>query len=120
MHLLIGVGDGDDALSALDQTVERARAVGDDLTVAVYTDSSTPVETVESRVRDFLDDVGFDAPIRRIEGDPGGQLVEIAEAEGFDRIVLSGGERSPLGKVRLDHVAEFVLLNAHTSVTIIR
>jgi nucleotide-binding universal stress UspA family protein len=52
--------------------------------------------------------------------DPAGRLVELAETEGFDRIAIPGGERSPLGKIQLDSVAEFVLLNATTTVTLIR
>jgi len=47
-------------------------------------------------------------------------LVEVAEREGFDRIVLGGGETSPLGKVKLGSIAEFVILNAGVSVTLIR
>jgi len=46
--------------------------------------------------------------------------VTIANQESFDRIVLGSGERSPLGKIQLGSVAEFVLLNAQTSVTLVR
>jgi len=55
-----------------------------------------------------------------VSGHPGSRLVELAEREGADRIVLGGGETSPLGKVQLGSVAEFVLLNAKTTVTLVR
>jgi nucleotide-binding universal stress UspA family protein len=44
----------------------------------------------------------------------------VAEREGFDRVVLGGGETSPLGKVTLGEIAEFVVLNANVSVTLVR
>lgn len=116
MHLLLGVGDSDDALRALEATVERAQAVGDDLTVVVYGDRS--VADVESLLAEFAPDA--EVPVRTVEGDPGGQLVDLAQRERFDRIVLPGGQRSPLGKISLDRVAEFVLLNAPTTVTLVR
>ena len=43
-----------------------------------------------------------------------------AERDGFDRIVLGGGERSTLGKIQLGSIVEFVLLNAQTPVTLVR
>ncbi len=46
--------------------------------------------------------------------------MNIAESEEFDRIVLGGGGRSPLGKIQLGPIVEFVLLNAQTPVTLIR
>jgi len=120
MHLLLGVGDPDDGLRALEATVSRARTTGDDLTVAVYSDGDPSLDDLAATVRDRLDTLEFDAAVERIEGDPGGTLVDLAERETIDRIVLPGGQRSPLGKIRLDRVTEFVLLNAPISVTLIR
>jgi nucleotide-binding universal stress UspA family protein len=120
MHLLLGVGDADDGLRALEETVARARAAGDEVTVAVYSTDETSTDAVRAAVRDRLDDLEFDAAIETIEDDPTGRLVELSETADIDRIVLPGGERSPLGKIRLDRVAEFVLLNATTTVTLLR
>lgn len=121
MDILLGVGGSDRSLQALEETVERARAAGDDLTVAVYaTDSGLPLSDVEATVEQRLDRLDFDAPVRPMDGDPGSDLVALAEDEQFDRIALAGGHRSPLGKIRLDPVCEFVLLNATTTVTLIR
>ena len=122
MKVLLGIGGSDDSLRALERAVERAAAAGDDLTVAVLDnpESAAAVADVEARVRETLDATGVDAEVRRLEGDPGSRLVDVAEREGFDRIVLGGGETSPLGKIQLGSIAEFVVLNASVSVTLIR
>lgn len=122
MKLLLGVGGSDDSLDALKQTIARAREADDDLTVAVLEnpESSTPPAAVEEHVHEALADAGFEATVRRLEGHAGSRLVAVAESEGFDRIVLGGGQTSPLGKVQIGSIAEFVLLNANTSVTLVR
>lgn len=122
MKLLLGIGGSEDSFRALDQTIERAMEAGDSLTVAVVDnpDSELATEDVESRVRETLAEAEFDADVRVIEGHPGSQLLELAEREEFDHIVLGGGEKSPLGKVQLGSISEFVLLNAQTSVTLVR
>ncbi|WP_254823237.1 universal stress protein [Haloglomus halophilum] len=122
MKVLLGVGGSDDSLRALERAVERAREAGDELTVAVLDnpESAAAVDDVEERVRDTLAAADVDAAVRRLEGDPGSRLVDVAEREGFDRIVLGGGETSPLGKIQLGSIAEFVVLNASVSVTLVR
>ncbi|MFB6101520.1 MAG: universal stress protein [Haloplanus sp.] len=122
MRLLLGIGGSDDSLRALERVVERVAETGDDLTVAILRNpatEATPAE-IERRVQDVLDETTATASIRHLDGDPGSQLVELAEREGFDRIVLGGGETSPMGKIKLGSIAEFVLLNSHVSVTLIR
>jgi nucleotide-binding universal stress UspA family protein len=122
MKVLLGIGGSQDSLRALDRTIERAQEARDDLTVAVLDNPESPVgvDEVESEVRERLAAADFEAELRRLSGDPGSRLVEVAEREGFDRIVLGGGETSPLGKVKLGSIAEFVILNAGVSVTLIR
>ncbi|QGA83784.1 MULTISPECIES: universal stress protein [unclassified Halomicrobium] len=122
MHVLLGVGGSDLSYQALDETIERAREAGDEVTVAVFDGHETDAgeDEVQERVRERLDETGFEAEIRRLSGDPGSRLVDVAESEGFDRIVLGSGERSTLGKIQLGSIAEFVLLNAQTPVTLIR
>lgn len=119
MRLIVGVDGSENALAGLEDVLTRAKEVGDEVTVAVY-EGEAPLAETEARVRDRLDTLQFDAAIETIEGDPGGRLVELAERDGYDRIVLSGGQTSPLGKIQLDSVIEFVLLNSHTTVTLIR
>jgi nucleotide-binding universal stress UspA family protein len=122
MHVLLGVGGSELSYRALDETIERAREAGDEVTVAVFDNEEMDTDgpAIEDRVQQTLDDAEFEAEIRHITGDPGSRLVDIAESEGFDRIVLGSGERSTLGKIQLGSIAEFVLLNAQTPVTLIR
>jgi nucleotide-binding universal stress UspA family protein len=122
MKVLLGIGGSEDSLDALDRTVRRALEADDDLTVAIVEnpESDRAPEEVMATVRGVLDDANVDADIRRVTGNPGSRLVEIAESGGFDEVVLGGGSQSPMGKIRLGHIAEFVLLNSHVTVTLVR
>jgi nucleotide-binding universal stress UspA family protein len=44
----------------------------------------------------------------------------VAEEHEFDKIVLGGGETSPMGKIQIGGIAEFVLLNSHVTVSLVR
>ncbi|MUV57019.1 Nucleotide-binding universal stress protein, UspA family [Halogeometricum rufum] len=122
MKVLLGVGGSDDSIRAAEQTVARAAVAGDELTVAVVENPSSDRsrEEVTETVREMLDAEGVDAEIRHLDGDPGSRLVETAESEGFDQIVLGGGETSPMGKINIGSIAEFVLLNSHVTVSLVR
>ncbi|MEF8772712.1 universal stress protein [Halodesulfurarchaeum sp.] len=122
MKILFGITTGSDSLEVLHRTVERAQSVGDELTVAVLDqpDGEGSADETDTAVRDAIGSASSDIEIRRVEGHPGSRLVEIAESEAFDRIVLGGGEQSPMGKIRIGSIAEFVLLNSHVSVTLLR
>lgn len=122
MNVLLGLGGSDDSFQALDRTVERSLEAGDSLTVAVLDnpDAEPSQAAVAERAREALAAAGLGDDVRTLDGHPGSALVDLAEAEGFDRIVLGGGQTSPLGKVQLGSIAEFVLLNATVSVTLIR
>lgn len=122
MKVLLGIGGADDSLQALHRTVGRVQEADDDLTIAIVNnpEASRSMDEIEDAVKDVLGERECDADIRRVEGDPGSRLVEIAEHEGFDEIVLGGGKQSPMGKIRLGHIAEFVILNSHVTVTLVR
>ena len=122
MNVLLGIGGSDDSIRALENTVARAKTAGDQLTVAILENPESDREPgdIEARVRDALDDAGFEAAVRHVSGDPGPELVNIAEREEFDQVVLGGGQRSPMGKIKLGHIAEFVLLNSPVTVTLVR
>lgn len=122
MRVLLGIGGGADGFRALASITERAAAGQFDLTVAIIDSPETDIElsTLEEEVRDRLADAGIEPDVRRLAGDPGGQLVTLADTEGFDAIAIGGGEYSPLGKVTLGPVAEFVVLNATVTVMLVR
>ena len=122
MKVLLGIGGSDDSVRALERIVARTAEVGDELTVAIVENPRSPRsrEEIAERTREELDVAGVDAEIRQVEGDPGSELVDVAEREGFDEIALGGGQTSPRGKINVGSIAEFVLLNAHTSVKLVR
>jgi len=122
MKVLVGIGGADDSLDALEESVRRAEDTGDELTVAVVENPESDRETEElvEAARSALADAGLPENVRQLSGDAGSSLVELAEAGDFDQIVLGGGHRSPMGKIKLGHIAEFVLLNARTSVKLVR
>ena len=119
MRLIAGVDETDQGIRALEEAVRLARDRDWELTVAVYSDTAS-VSDVETTVHEQLEALSFEAELHRLPDDPGSNIVELAEAGAFDRIVLPGGTQSPLGKIQLDGTAQFVLLNARTSVTLIR
>lgn len=133
MKVLLGIGGSDDSFTALEQVVQRAADAGDDLTVAVVENpqsEATPAE-VEARVREVVADSPLSVgegtttdrdhvTVRHLSGDPGPQLVELAEREEFDQLVLGGGQRSPMGKIAVGQIAEYVLVNARVTVKLIR
>lgn len=122
MKVLLGIGGSDDSIRALEQVIARTAEVDDDLTVAIVENPRSPRsrEEIAERTREELGAAGVDAEIRQVEGDPGSELVDMAEREGFDEIALGGGQTSPMGKINVGSIAEFVLLNAHTSVKLVR
>ena len=122
MHVLLGVGGSELSYLALEETITRAEEAGDELTVAIFANEEVDAapDAIEAEVTETLAASSFEATIRHIEGNPGSELVSIADRESFDRIVLGSGKRSTLGKIQLGSIAEFVLLNAQTPVTLIR
>ena len=122
MNVLLGIGGSEDSIHALERTIERSREAGDELTIVILEnpDSDLDQQELYDRVEAELQAQQFDAEIHVLSGHPGSQLLEFAESEEADLIVLGGGETSPLGKVQLGSIAEFVLLNAQTSVTLVR
>lgn len=122
MKVLLGIGGGEAPLRTLETVAGRVEETGDELTVAIVAEpaGSRSADELEARVREHLADRDLPAGIRRVDGDPGSRLLEIAEGEGFDAIALEGGTRSPMGKISLGDVAEFVLMNASVSVVLVR
>lgn len=122
MKVLLGIGGSDESRRALDETVARAAETDDELTIAIFEKPGVDrdPDEIEAAARERLDEAGVDGTIRHIEGDPGSRLVQIAEAEGYDQLVIGGGEVSPMGKIQLGSVTEFVLLNAQVTVKLVR
>ena len=122
MDVLVGVCGTEDSFEALESVLTRARDTGDEVTVAVVDDPTTDssVSKIRDRVRSIVAESGMSIEIRDIDDPPEAKLVEIAEAGGYDQLVIGSGSRSPMGKIRLDDTAQFVLFNAKVTVTLVR
>jgi len=122
MKVLLGIGGSEDSLRALEETVERSIDAGDSLTIALVENPQSDMspDEVASRVDAVLDEYDFDADVLELDGHPGSCLVDYAEREEFDMIVLGGGETSPMGKITVGQIAEFVLLNSRVTVKLVR
>lgn len=122
MNVLVGLGGSDESVKTLRQTIERTQEVGDDLTVAVVErpEAKRSQEEMYEEADELLEDAGVEAELVRLEGDPGSSLVDYAEQGEFDQLVIGGGTLSPMGKIQLGPLTEFVLLNAPTTVKLVR
>lgn len=123
MNVLLGLGGSDESLKTLRRTVERTRDVGDDLTVVVVDkpEAKRSQEEMYQEALDRLAEAGLDdVPVEKLEGDPGSALVDYAERGEYDQLVIGGGTLSPMGKIQLGPITEFVLLNAPTTVKLVR
>jgi nucleotide-binding universal stress UspA family protein len=90
--------------------------------VAVFDDPSATLtrEQVRDRISTILEEYDRDVKLQDIDGDPGSQLVQVAENGEFDQLVLGDGNRTPMGKIQLDSIAQFVLFNSHVTVKLVR
>lgn len=120
MKVLYGLWDDERPRAGLATAARRAAGVGDEFVVGVVGNDGDPPEELIAYARATLSDAGLAPAVRTLSGDPAGRLVAVAEREGFDRIVLGGGGRSPLGKVAVDPTVQAVLLSSPVSVTVIR
>jgi nucleotide-binding universal stress UspA family protein len=122
MKKILGIGGSEDSMLALRRTLERAERAGDEIVVAVVENPETErdAEDVVEHARERVEEHESDAEVVSLEGHPGSALVEYAESGDYDEIVLGGGERSPMGKIQVGGIAEFVLLNSHVSVKLVR
>ncbi len=120
MKVLLGFGGSQASVDALERTVDRAVAAGDELTVAlVETDGESHAELAD-QVENAVAGTGLSVELREIDGEHASELVALAESEQFDELVLGGNTTSPMGKITLNNTAEFVLLNSHVTVTLVR
>lgn len=119
MNVLVGVDGSTSDTSALEEALQRARSAGDDVAVAIY-GADDDLDAARDTVEATLESHDVAAEIHELQGEPGSGLVDLAERGEFDRLVIGGGSRSPMGKIRIDEATEFVLLNATTTVTLIR
>ncbi|MGM0387778.1 MAG: universal stress protein [Natrinema limicola] len=123
MNVLLGLGGSDESVKTLRRTIDRTKEVGDDLTVVIVDkpESKRSQDETYDLAVEHLEEAGLDdATVEKLEGDPGSALVDYAEQGEFDELVIGGGTLSPMGKIQLGPITEFVLLNAPTTVKLVR
>ncbi|GAB7019391.1 universal stress protein [Halostagnicola bangensis] len=122
MKVLLGLAGSDESIKTLRRTIERTSDVGDELTVVVVDkpESKRSQEEMREQATKLLTEAGIETEVKTLEGDPGSALVNFSEQGEFDQLVIGGGTVSPMGKIRLGPIAEFVLLNAPTTVKLVR
>lgn len=122
MEILLGMGGSPDSRLALRETVSSIATADDRLTVAILRDarSDTTVDELETLIETTASEAGMSVEIEVLDGDPGPALTDLAESAGYDQVVIGGGKRSPMGKISLGEITEFVVLNADTTVTLVR
>ncbi len=122
MKVLLGLAGSDESIKTLRRTIERTSDVGDDLTVVIVDkpESKRSQEEMHEQATKLLTEAGIETEVKILEGDPGSALVDFSERGEFDQLVIGGGTVSPMGKIRLGPIAEFVLLNAPTTVKLVR
>ncbi|SEH13085.1 Nucleotide-binding universal stress protein, UspA family [Natronorubrum sediminis] len=122
MNVLVGLVGSDESIKTLRRTINRTSEVGDDLTVAIAEkpEAKRSQEDMAKQAEKLLTEANVDANIVQLEGDPGSSMVDYAEQGEFDQLVIGGGTLSPMGKIQLGPITEFVLLNAPTTVKLVR
>ena len=122
MNVLVGLVGSDESIKTLRRTIDRTREMGDDLTVAIVDkpEAKRSQEEMKMQAEELLTEANIDAEIVILEGDPGSSLVDYAEQGEYDQLVIGGGTLSPMGKIQLGPITEFVLLNAPTTVKLVR
>jgi nucleotide-binding universal stress UspA family protein len=69
-------------------------------------------------VTDFLEERGLTVDVTESSGDPADQLLEVAQDEDANLIVVAGRKRSPTGKALFGSVTQSVILNAERPVMV--
>lgn len=120
MNVLLGFDGSQASVDALKRTIDRAVAAGDELTVALNETGVASTDVLADRVEQAVGEKELSVELREINGEPASDLIERAESEEFDELVLGGNSTSPMGKITLNKTVEFVLLNSHVTVTLVR
>ena len=142
--VLLAVGRGDkDRIGALAETVTDiagpagptvvlAPVFGDDEyadvreklgiapTAEVTADDVAERYSTVREIRATLDDAGLDVVVRGSVGDYGDEVVDLADEDSADLVVVGGRGRSPTGKAVFGSTAQSVMLNSPCPVTFVR
>ncbi|MFB6256490.1 MAG: universal stress protein [Haloplanus sp.] len=124
-HVVIGVDDNEERAMACARAVAGlpGEASGKRVTVIhSFTDNPSGASASQlvsvRHATDFLEEQAVNVEVAESSGDPADQLLDIAEEEGANLIVVAGRKRSPTGKALFGSVTQTVILNANRPVMV--
>jgi len=125
MRLLVVLEPGEasveDALAPLHWSLERCAEGRVELTVILVGHTDGPeAGSAESTARTLLRGAGRPEDVTRLPGPPDKEVLRLLGRETFDEVAVSGGARTPAGKIRPSRLAERLLINAPVTLTLVR
>jgi nucleotide-binding universal stress UspA family protein len=124
-HVVIGVDDNEERAIACARAAADLPGDASEMRVTVihsFTDNPSGASASQlASVRDatdFLEERGIEVTVAESSGDPADQLLEVAQDEDANLIVVAGRKRSPTGKALFGSVTQSVILNAERPVMV--
>ena len=124
-HVVLGVDENEERAESAAREVANLPGDAGEKRVTllhVFTDnpsgaSATQVASVRA-AKDVLEAAGLDVEIGESSGDPAESILELADEEDADLVVVGGRKRSPAGKALFGSVTQSVILNADRPVMV--
>ena len=124
-HVVFGVDESEERAESAARAVANLPGEAGDMRVTlfhVFTDnpsgaSATQVASVRA-AEDVLEAAGVDVEIGESSGDPAESILELADEEDADLVVVGGRKRSPAGKALFGSVTQSVILNSDRPVMV--
>jgi nucleotide-binding universal stress UspA family protein len=124
-HVVIGVDDNEDRAISCARAAASLPGDASEKHVTIihsFTDnpsgaSATQLGSVREAT-ELLEEHGIEVRVTESSGDPADQILDAAENEDADLIVISGRKRSPTGKALFGSVTQSVILNAERPVMV--
>jgi nucleotide-binding universal stress UspA family protein len=118
-HVVLGVDEDEERALACAEQVAGLPGDPGELSVTIihsFTDnpsgaSATQIHSVRT-VGEFFDEHGIGYEVTESSGDPASAIIELADEEDADLIVVAGRKRSPAGKALFGSVTQDVILRA--------
>ncbi|QLC33609.1 universal stress protein [Halarchaeum sp. CBA1220] len=99
-----------------DSTLGNLNVSGEDVSTDEVARRHATIRTISHE----LDDVNVDYTVRGAIGNHGERIVDLAEDEDADLVIVGGRKRSPTGKAVFGSTAQEVMLSAPCPVTFVR
>lgn len=108
-------------LEPLRWALERARRASDRITVLVVGATVGPAAgALEEEANHLLLAWEGVSRLERLPGEAAREVLRVLGRDAWNELVLSGGTRTPAGKIRPGGLAEHLLLNAPVTLTLVR